>query len=75
MHIIQAFGIFLGQPEMNLKQKGWMDIVMNYDLGITHHSKKFNLVVDAIGHWKESVLIEKGAEWLFASQCVVCYLK
>lgn len=52
-----------------------MDIVMNYDLGITHHSKKFNLVVDAIGHWKESVLIEKGAEWLFASQCVVCYLK
>ncbi|KAL1217934.1 RNA-directed DNA polymerase-like protein [Cardamine amara subsp. amara] len=36
------------QPELNLRQRRWMELVVDYDLEIAYHPGKANLVADAL---------------------------
>jgi hypothetical protein len=36
------------QSNMNLRQRRWLELIKNYDLGINYHPGKANVVVDAL---------------------------
>jgi hypothetical protein len=36
------------QKELNLRQRGWLELIKDYDLTIQYHSGKANVVVDAL---------------------------
>jgi hypothetical protein len=36
------------QPDLNLRQKRWLELIKNYDLGINYHPGKAIVVVDAL---------------------------
>jgi hypothetical protein len=38
------------QSYLNLKQKRWLELIKDYDLGINHHPGKANVVADALSH-------------------------
>ena len=36
------------QPDLNLRQRRWLELVKDYDLGINYHLGKANVVADAL---------------------------
>ena len=36
------------QPDLNLRQRKWLELIKDYDLGIRYHPDKTNIVADAI---------------------------
>jgi hypothetical protein len=36
------------QPDLNLKQRRWLELIKDYDLGINYHLGKANVVADAL---------------------------
>jgi hypothetical protein len=36
------------QPDLNLRQRRWLELIKDYDLGINHHPGKANVVADAL---------------------------
>jgi len=38
----------LTQPDLNLRQRRWLELVKDYDLGINYHPGKANVVADAL---------------------------
>ena len=52
------------QPELNLRQRRWMEFVADYDLDIAYHPGKANLVADALSRRRAEVSAEKEAEIL-----------
>jgi hypothetical protein len=38
------------QPDLNLRQRRWLELIKDYDLGINYHPRKANMVVDALIH-------------------------
>jgi hypothetical protein len=36
------------QPDLNLRQQRWLELIKNYDLGINYHPGKANVVADAL---------------------------
>ena len=36
------------QPDLNLRQRKWIELVKDYDLGINYHPGKANVVADAL---------------------------
>jgi thioester reductase-like protein len=36
------------QPYLNLRQRRWLELIKDYDLGITYHPGKANVVADAL---------------------------
>ena len=36
------------QPDLNLHQRRWLELVKDYDLGINYHQGKANVVADAL---------------------------
>ena len=36
------------QPELNLRQRRWLELVKDYDVGIHYHPEKANVVADAL---------------------------
>jgi hypothetical protein len=36
------------QPDLNLKQRRWLELIKDYDLGINYHPGKANVVADAL---------------------------
>ena len=36
------------QPDLNLRQRRWLELVKDYDLGINYHPGKANMVSDAL---------------------------
>src|SRR5207237_9534203 len=36
------------QPDLNLRQRRWLELIMDYDLGINCHPRKANVVADAL---------------------------
>jgi hypothetical protein len=36
------------QPDLNLRQRRWLELINDYDLGINYHLGKANVVVDAL---------------------------
>lgn len=50
------------QSELNLRQRRWLELIKNYDLGIHYHPGKANVVADALS--------EKGIATLWWSRRV-----
>jgi hypothetical protein len=40
------------QNDLNLRQRRWLELIKNYDLGINYHPRKANVVVDALSRKK-----------------------
>jgi hypothetical protein len=38
----------LTQPDLNLRQRKWLELIKDYDLGINYHSGKANVVANAL---------------------------
>jgi hypothetical protein len=38
------------QPDLNLRQRRWLELIKDYDLGINYHPGKANVVADALSH-------------------------
>jgi hypothetical protein len=38
------------QPDINLRQRTWLELIKDYDLGINYHPGKANVVADALRH-------------------------
>ncbi|KAF8101307.1 hypothetical protein N665_0207s0003 [Sinapis alba] len=55
---------YLTKPELNLRQRRWMEFVADYDLKIRYHPGKMNVVVDALSRRKLDVDMEKEVELL-----------
>jgi hypothetical protein len=36
------------QPDLNLRQQRWLELIKDFDLGINYHPGKANVVVDAL---------------------------
>jgi hypothetical protein len=36
------------QPDLNLRQRRWLELIKDYDLGIKYHPGKANVVADAL---------------------------
>jgi hypothetical protein len=36
------------QPDLNLRQQRWLELIKDYDLGINYHPGKVNVVVDGM---------------------------
>ena len=50
------------QPELNLRQRRWMEFVADYDLDITYYPGKANLVADALSRRRVDVSAEREAD-------------
>jgi hypothetical protein len=38
------------QSNLNLRQRRWLELIKDYDLGINYHPGKANVVADALSH-------------------------
>jgi hypothetical protein len=38
------------QSNLNLRQRRWLELIKDYDLGINYHPGKANVVIDALSH-------------------------
>lgn len=47
---------FFTQKELNMKQRRWLELVMDYDCSINYHLGKANVVVDALSRKSMSAL-------------------
>ena len=36
------------QPELNMRQRRWLELIKDYNLEVHYHSRKANVVVDAL---------------------------
>jgi hypothetical protein len=36
------------QPEQNMRQRRWLELIQNYNLNVQYHPRKANVVVDAL---------------------------
>ena len=52
------------QPELNLRQRRWMELVADYDLEIAYHPGKANLVADALSRKRVALDLERDVESL-----------
>jgi hypothetical protein len=51
------------QPDLNLRQRKWLQLIKDYDLGINYHPGKANVVVDALSRRSHLNMLAT-REWL-----------
>jgi hypothetical protein len=44
------------RKELNIRQKRWIDLIMDFDCVIDYHPGKANVVVDALSHKNKSIM-------------------
>jgi hypothetical protein len=44
---------FFTQIDLNLRQRRWLELIKDYDIGINHHLGKANIVADTLSHKKQ----------------------
>jgi hypothetical protein len=48
----KSFKYIFTQNDLNLRQRRWLELIKDYDLGINYHPGKANVVADALSHKK-----------------------
>ncbi|WVZ96841.1 hypothetical protein U9M48_042424 [Paspalum notatum var. saurae] len=48
----------LTQPELNMRQRRWLELIKDYDLEIHYHPGKANVVADALSRWAHCHVLE-----------------
>jgi hypothetical protein len=48
------------QSDLNLRQRRWLELIKDYDVGINYHPGKANIVVDALSQKKHSMPWQHG---------------
>ncbi|WVZ80938.1 hypothetical protein U9M48_028371 [Paspalum notatum var. saurae] len=48
----------LTQPELNMRQRRWLELIKDYDLEIHYHPGKANVVADALSHRADCHVLE-----------------
>ncbi|WVZ52158.1 hypothetical protein U9M48_003244 [Paspalum notatum var. saurae] len=48
----------LTQPEVNMRQRRWLELINDYDLEIHYHPGKANVVADALSRWAHYHVLE-----------------
>jgi hypothetical protein len=48
----KSFKYIFTQDDLNLRQRRWLELIKDYDLGINYHPGKANVVVDALSRKK-----------------------
>jgi hypothetical protein len=38
------------QPDLNMRQQTWLELIKDYELEVHYHPSKANVVVDALSH-------------------------
>jgi hypothetical protein len=38
------------QPNLNMRQRRWLELIKNYELEVQYHPRKANVVVDVLSH-------------------------
>ena len=46
----QSLKYIFTQPDLNLRQRRWVELISDYDLGITYTPGKANVMADALSH-------------------------
>ncbi|WVZ76071.1 hypothetical protein U9M48_024073 [Paspalum notatum var. saurae] len=46
------------QPELNMRQRRWLELIKDYDLEIHYHPRKANVVADALSHQAHCNVLE-----------------
>ena len=45
----------MDQPNLNMRQQRWLDVVKNYECEILYHPDKVNMVVDSVSRILEMI--------------------
>jgi hypothetical protein len=48
----KSFKYIFTQTDLNLRQRRWLELIKDYDLGINYHPGKANVIVDALSRRK-----------------------
>jgi hypothetical protein len=48
----KSFKYIFTQNDLNLRQRRWLELIKDYDLGINYHPEKANVVADALSRKK-----------------------
>jgi hypothetical protein len=46
----KSLKLILTQSNLNLRQRRWLELIKDYDIGINYHPGKANVVADALSH-------------------------
>jgi hypothetical protein len=48
VHALKIWSYIFTQVNLNLRQRRWLELIKDYDLGINYHPGKANVVADAL---------------------------
>jgi hypothetical protein len=57
----------LTQSNLNLRQRRWLELIKDYDLGINYHPGQANVVADALSrrsHVSQHVMMRTSLPWI-----------
>lgn len=66
---------FFTQKEPNMRQRKWLQLLMDYDYEILYHPGKANVVTDALSRKEDHVPIKVQAMRIVVSSCVIDQIK